>query len=332
MASRLGACAHRVEMGGSCAKECRSNNPCCADVNGWASRPGDLHEVETTKRATSSHSGVIKTVQVAKEACDFEEYGENSSPYFGAEVSILKSLAGQGEPPPPSGCKFTFTTGAVYIGEWKGFLRHGKGKQRWADGAEYAGNWIQNNAAGRGKFTTKEGDIYIGQWLHGMAHGIGKYLSADNTSSYEGEWLADSPHGCGRQVCQDGSEYVGQFQKGEKNGYGVFTQPDGSSFTGMWSGNKVFGKGRFNGASGVKGSGDWREHALHGVGKYCWPDGDVYSGQFQDDFRHGFGIMIWQSGASFKGFWDLGTEVSGQHYSADNTILQVDNRKGKMLT
>lgn len=37
--------------------------------------------------------------------------------------------------------EYTYTTGAVYNGEWKGGLRHGKGTMKWPDAASYEGEW-----------------------------------------------------------------------------------------------------------------------------------------------------------------------------------------------
>ena len=36
---------------------------------------------------------------------------------------------------------YTYLTGAMYEGEWKGGMRHGKGKMKWSDGAYYEGEW-----------------------------------------------------------------------------------------------------------------------------------------------------------------------------------------------
>ena len=35
----------------------------------------------------------------------------------------------------------TYKTGAIYTGEWKGGLRHGRGSMVWADNARYEGEW-----------------------------------------------------------------------------------------------------------------------------------------------------------------------------------------------
>ena len=35
----------------------------------------------------------------------------------------------------------TYSTGAEYEGQWKGGMRHGKGKMTWPDSAKYEGDW-----------------------------------------------------------------------------------------------------------------------------------------------------------------------------------------------
>ena len=59
---------------------------------------------------------------------------------------------------------YTYSTGAVYNGEWRGGMRHGRGTIVWVDGAKYEGELAFNAAAGNGKFTHAEGDVYEGHW------------------------------------------------------------------------------------------------------------------------------------------------------------------------
>lgn len=40
--------------------------------------------------------------------------------------------------------RHVYKTGATYVGQWKGGLRHGKGVMTWPDGAVYDGNWNLN--------------------------------------------------------------------------------------------------------------------------------------------------------------------------------------------
>ena len=35
----------------------------------------------------------------------------------------------------------TYKTGAIYTGQWKGGLRHGRGSMVWTDNARYEGEW-----------------------------------------------------------------------------------------------------------------------------------------------------------------------------------------------
>ena len=37
--------------------------------------------------------------------------------------------------------KYTYKSGAVYNGQWKGGMRHGSGVMKWVDGAYYEGDW-----------------------------------------------------------------------------------------------------------------------------------------------------------------------------------------------
>merc|ERR1712050_827975 len=85
---------------------------------------------------------------------------------------------------------YTFKSGAVYDGEWKGCMRHGYGVQQWPDGTTYAGEWEESRAEGRGRFVHCDGEMYIGEWRANTAHGKGVYYQKD-LSTYTGEWSND---------------------------------------------------------------------------------------------------------------------------------------------
>ena len=70
---------------------------------------------------------------------------------------------------------YTFKTGAVYSGQWKGGFRDGFGEQTWNDGAKYSGEWRENRAHGKGRFIHVDGDIYDGYWANDKANGRGIY-------------------------------------------------------------------------------------------------------------------------------------------------------------
>ena len=46
---------------------------------------------------------------------------------------------------------YEFENGAVYIGQWRQGVRHGRGKQYWNDGSFYEGYWRNNMANGKGR-------------------------------------------------------------------------------------------------------------------------------------------------------------------------------------
>jgi hypothetical protein len=85
---------------------------------------------------------------------------------------------------------YTYKTGAMYTGQWKGGLRHGRGTMTWPDSARYEGEWQFNMACGQGKFFHTDGDIYDGQWLNNKAFGKGVYTNVKG-ARYEGYWKED---------------------------------------------------------------------------------------------------------------------------------------------
>ena len=135
-----------------------------------------------------------------------------------------------------------YTTGAVYSGQWKGGMRHGLGKMKWADGASYEGEWQLNTAHGKGKFFHVEGDVYDGKWANNKANGFGIYTNAKG-ARYEGHWKDDQQHGEGVENWSEGAKYEGEYNLGKKEGTGKYTYADGSTYDGQWTDNKINGFG-----------------------------------------------------------------------------------------
>ena len=71
------------------------------------------------------------------------------------------------------------STGAKYLGEWKGGFRHGYGIMQWQDGAKYEGYWCLGRAYGQGIFTHSKGEVYSGEWRNDKAHGQGTYTHSN---------------------------------------------------------------------------------------------------------------------------------------------------------
>ena len=69
----------------------------------------------------------------------------NSSQYFKQSEAKETLTSEMFDPNAPTETRiFEYSTGAVYEGEWKGGMRHGKGKMTWSDGGSYEGNWQYN--------------------------------------------------------------------------------------------------------------------------------------------------------------------------------------------
>jgi 1-phosphatidylinositol-4-phosphate 5-kinase len=70
---------------------------------------------------------------------------------------------------------YTYTSGAVYEGQWLGGLRHGKGSMTWLDGTTFEGHWEFNAAYGEGTIEQPGSDSYKGNWRNNMFFGQGCY-------------------------------------------------------------------------------------------------------------------------------------------------------------
>lgn len=88
-----------------------------------------------------------------------------------------------------------FTDGAVYTGEFKDNLYHGKGHYIWGEGKwhkdEYYGDWKNDNRTGNGTYTYANGNKYEGEFLESLRHGKGKFFWSNTRNTYEGDWLDD---------------------------------------------------------------------------------------------------------------------------------------------
>ncbi|CAI2371165.1 unnamed protein product [Moneuplotes crassus] len=215
--------------------------------------------------------------------------------------------------------KYTYKSGAVYEGEWKGGFRDGIGTQKWPDGATYEGSWRFNKAEGKGKFTHADGDIYEGDWANDKANGFGVY-NRNNEATYHGHWKNDLQDGKGIERWTDNSEHEGEYQKGKKHGYGVHKWNDGSIYEGQWEDNKMCGVGIYKFFDGRKYRGEWKDNNMEGHGFYIWRDGKKYQGQYKDDKKHGYGIHKWADGRTYEGSWALGKQHGLGRYLCSGTV------------
>ena len=109
-----------------------------------------------------------------------------------------------------------YANGDIYIGQFCGNRRHGKGTLETARGAVMKGNWH------RGKFETKgsivntaiyaTGHSYEGGFKDGRFHGAG-VLKYPNGDVYEGNFEMDRLYGVGIMTCLDGTINEGPWDQ-----------------------------------------------------------------------------------------------------------------------
>lgn len=250
---------------------------------------------------------------------DGDESGGES--YFARELQELRQQPSDGHVGPRS--KYTFKTGATYLGQWKGNARHGIGVQTWLDGAKFTGEWRESVAEGLGRFMHADGDIFVGQWRSNAAQGLGTYYHRKGQTTYRGQWVEDLQHGHGVEQWEGGSRYSGQFVWGKKQGHGVYEWPDGSIYRGEWQANSINGFGHYIGRDGREFKGMWRGAVIHGCGKYLWPDGRTFCGQYAEDQKEGFGVFTWKDGRRFDGWWHHGKQHGcGITYRTNGEIIK----------
>ena len=133
-------------------------------------------------------------------------------------------------------------TQAVYKGQMKNGLRHGRGTQVWTDGSKYEGEWRDDKTNGYGRLIHSDGDVYEGEWVNDTAYGYGKYYHAQG-AIYEGQWENDYQEGKGKETWPDGTYYEGDYHKGKKQGKGKFFWVDGSYYYGEFKDNNINGQG-----------------------------------------------------------------------------------------
>lgn len=250
---------------------------------------------------------------------------------FDEELQELRALPSGG----PDGLRplHRFSSGATYLGQWRGNSRHGEGLQTWADGARYAGRWSDNCAEGLGELQHPRGDTYTGEWKANRASGSGVYRDGKGLATYTGNWAEDLMHGYGterkvseyhyhgRLVLSGATQYQGQFVRGKKEGFGVFEWPDTSRYCGQWRANVMEGIGHYLDPDKRDFRGQWSDSMFHGMGKYIWPNGDTFSGCYEKDLRHGFGIFRSKYGKKSLGWWAQGKRNGGGvYYLSDGTL------------
>ena len=82
-----------------------------------------------------------------------------------------------------------------YVGEAKGFIRHGQGTYTWKEtGNRYTGSWVNGEMEGKGTLTYADGTKYVGMFKDGAENGQG-CITFPSGFKYEGEFVDGQPIG-----------------------------------------------------------------------------------------------------------------------------------------
>ena len=82
-----------------------------------------------------------------------------------------------------------------YVGEAKGFVRHGQGTYTWKEtGTHYTGIWVNGEMEGEGTMTYVDGSKYVGMFKNGVEQGQGSF-TFDDGFKYKGEFVDGRPLG-----------------------------------------------------------------------------------------------------------------------------------------
>ncbi|XP_047337500.1 phosphatidylinositol 4-phosphate 5-kinase 8-like [Impatiens glandulifera] len=181
-----------------------------------------------------------------------------------------------------------FSNGDIYVGNFKGFLPHGKGKYIWSDGTAYEGSWEGGKITGNGKMIWLSGATFEGEFSGGYLHGYGTFTSADG-SVYRGAWRLSLQHGIGRKQYSNSDIYDGSWKEGLPEGRGGYVWKTGTRYIGNWKSGKMCGRGVMQWENGDLFDGSWLNGLRHGSGCYRFADGSYYFGTWTKNLKDGRG-------------------------------------------
>lgn len=214
------------------------------------------------------------------------------------------------------------TDGSVYIGQWIGSKRHGKGKLYQADGVYQEGYW--NGVLHLyGRIIQSNGDHYEGEFYMGQMTGRGKFEDLEGNIAYDGEWRDDQKHGKGVEKGVDGAIYEGYFETNQKCGKGVMHWSTGEVYDGDFLNDTIHGFGKYIWSPTKYYEGHWEAGKMHGKGVFS-NDGKEYEGDFVQDKKQGKGVYKWDGNVYEGDFVD--NKMHGQGY------LTMKGKERKLYT
>jgi hypothetical protein len=220
---------------------------------------------------------------------------------------------------------YTYQSGAVYEGSFRGTKRHGSGYWRHPDGETYEGEYNNNKQHGRGVYVFgKAGKQYVGNWDTGVMQGLGAYyFNAGKSTYFVGQYVADKKHGSGYYMYENGLLTQQTWTDGELQSEQEASPVDRVECARALHAlvidvravaPKELGKQpenldvkNFKFPSGATYCGQFSGSKKHGQGYWAHPDGDSYEGAFEDNKHCGWGVYVsGKSGKKYVGQWTDG--------------------------
>ncbi len=117
---------------------------------------------------------------------------------------------------------------AIYDGQWKNNMPHGKGYFIDEDSNWYKGEFKYGFFWGQGQMNVNAYYNYTGAFIMSrrQGHGLCKFILPKD-ELYEGAWHQDNMHGLGRYITTPQHFYYGNMMDNKFNGRGKLVMPDG---------------------------------------------------------------------------------------------------------
>jgi hypothetical protein len=150
-----------------------------------------------------------------------------------------------------------FPDGAIYIGDWKAMMMHGRGTLTSAKGVKYIGEWKDNNYNGQGTLFASNGSVIShGIWADGnfvrsvplqQASVINQTVavastqpnnSIGNLPACQGSDVNKWSNCFGTEAFLFGGKYVGEFKDGKFHGQGTLYDSNGKISQAIWADGK----------------------------------------------------------------------------------------------
>ncbi len=217
------------------------------------------------------------------------------APFNRAEIQMFGEWSADGE---PNGELIAIhSNGHVYVGQYKGGYRNGKGTYIWPGGDRYEGEWNQVY-------------IYYSIYLSLVSPPILSNLMFILFCSLDYSIIQDLMHGRGVYYWKDGAYYTGDWAKDERNGKGVFVSiNDGHKYVGDWDHDVMHGSGIYLMPGNKRYEGEFRDFRMHGKGVYRLTNGSEYEGEFRDDKMFGKGLIKLIDSSVIEGEWTSETSI-----------------------